>query len=141
VYKGTRKLEGISFLSANPNVIPARVVPLVSGPVNDIPLRYKLEQNYPNPFNPSTTIQFSLTNPSIVTLKIYNILGQEVKTLLDRAQIDQGVQNLTWNANSLASGVYFYRLTVEGTAVDDNGNSVGTGKTSFQQVKKMLLVK
>jgi Secretion system C-terminal sorting domain len=141
IYKGVRMLEGITFLQANPNVIPARVIPLVTGPVNDVPLAYKLEQNYPNPFNPTTTIQFSLMNPSIVTLKIYNVLGQEVATLLNNAQLNDGVQSLSWNANNFASGVYFYRLSVEGTSTDDNGNAVGTGKTSFQQVKKMLLVK
>ncbi len=141
VYKGVRMLEGITFLQANPNVIPARVIPLVTGPVNDVPLAYKLEQNYPNPFNPTTTIQFSLMNPSIVTLKVYNILGQEVATLLSNAQLNDGVQSLSWNANNFASGVYFYRLSVEATTTDDNGNAVGTGKTSFQQVKKMLLVK
>jgi len=141
IYKGVRMLEGITFLQANPNVIPARIIPLVNGPVNDVPLAYKLEQNYPNPFNPTTTIQFSLMNPSIVTLKIYNILGQEVATLLSNAQLNDGVQSFSWNANNLASGVYFYRLSVEGTTTDDNGNAVGTGKTSFQQVKKMLLVK
>ncbi|HMD13973.1 MAG TPA: T9SS type A sorting domain-containing protein, partial [Bacteroidota bacterium] len=141
VYKGTRKLEGITFLSANPNANAPRIIPAPTGSGQLIPLAYKLEQNYPNPFNPTTTIQFSLMNPSIVTLKIYNILGQEVATLLNNAQLNDGVQSLSWNANNFASGVYFYRLSVEGTTTDDNGNAVGTGKTSFQQVKKMLLVK
>ena len=141
VFKGTRKLEGITFLSANPNANAPRVIPAPIGAGQNIPLAYKLEQNYPNPFNPTTTIQFSLMNPSIVTLKIYNILGQEVATLLNNAQLNDGVQSLSWNANNFASGVYFYRLSVEGTSTDDNGNAVGTGKTSFQQVKKMLLVK
>ena len=96
--------------------------------VNDnkssVPVAYKLEQNYPNPFNPSTTINYSVPKEGIVTLKIFNILGQEVKTLVNENKIS-GNYNVRFNASELSSGVYFYSLR--------SGN--------YYQVKKMLLLK
>ena len=89
-----------------------------------VPLTYALYQNYPNPFNPTTTIKYSIPNTEHVVLKIYNILGQEVATLVDENQ-KPGVYKVKFDANNLASGVYFYRLTA--------------GK--FTAVKKMMLVK
>jgi hypothetical protein len=93
----------------------------VNGPV---PLKFDLEQNYPNPFNPSTTIRFSLPVASDVTLKVYNMLGQEVATLLNEAK-NAGTFDLTFDAADLPSGVYVYSISA--------GN--------FNSVKKMLLVK
>ncbi len=75
-----------------------------------IPLSYTLEQNYPNPFNPSTTIRYSLKESGPVTLKIFNILGETVATLVDERQ-KTGHYSLTFDGNSLVSGVYFYRLS------------------------------
>lgn len=76
-----------------------------------VPLQYELFQNYPNPFNPITHIAFSIPKAEFVTPKIYNILGQEVATLLaDRLQ--SGNHNYRWNPGSLASGVYIYSLQV-----------------------------
>ena len=76
----------------------------------EMPAEYSLEQNYPNPFNPSTTIEFALPHSGFATLKVYNILGEEVATLMagDHAA---GSFKATWDASGLPSGVYFYRLT------------------------------
>ncbi len=92
--------------------------------IHEMPTTFTLFQNYPNPFNPSTTIQFSLPQAGIVTLKIYNLLGEEVKTLVDEYR-ELGNHSVQFNANSLASGIYFYRIQAG----------------SFNQVKKMLLLK
>jgi len=77
---------------------------------DQLPTSYSLWQNYPNPFNPSTTIHFELPKESHVILKIYNILGQEVLAVLDEEKV-AGKYNLKIEGTSLASGVYFYRLT------------------------------
>ncbi|MBN2365365.1 MAG: T9SS type A sorting domain-containing protein [Calditrichaeota bacterium] len=71
--------------------------------------RYQLYQNYPNPFNPTTTIQFDLPKTSEVTLKIFNVLGEEVTTLLSGSLLS-GSHSVEWDASNLASGVYLYRL-------------------------------
>jgi hypothetical protein len=92
--------------------------------VPGIPEEYSLSQNYPNPFNPSTTILYSIPRSGNVVLKIYNLLGQEVQTLVNQYQ-PVGNYRVTFDAGSLTSGVYFYSIR------SDN----------FIQVKKMLLVK
>ncbi|MEJ2054903.1 MAG: T9SS type A sorting domain-containing protein [Calditrichaceae bacterium] len=74
-----------------------------------IPSNIKLMQNYPNPFNPLTTIQFSLPKAANVSLKIYNMLGQQVATLIDGHK-PAGTYSVTWNAENLASGMYIYHL-------------------------------
>jgi hypothetical protein len=89
-----------------------------------VPGTFALEQNYPNPFNPTTTINFSLAKASNVKLLVYNILGQQVRTLID-TRMNAGQQSVVFDASKLASGVYFYRL--------ETGN--------FSSVKKMLLLK
>jgi hypothetical protein len=134
--KGTKRLADVPYLHANPSVVPALVIPL-DKPIVETPQEYKLYQNYPNPFNPTTTIQFDLMDQSIVTLKIYNILGQEVATLLDHATLDDGTQEVEFNASNFASGVYFYRLISESVADPEDG----IGSTQFMTVKKMLLIK
>lgn len=78
-----------------------------------LPDVFALNQNFPNPFNPSTVISFSLPKQGQVTLKIFNILGQEVETLLDDV-LSAGTHSVTWEANRQASGVYFYRLAFGG---------------------------
>ncbi|UCE18220.1 MAG: DUF362 domain-containing protein [Gemmatimonadota bacterium] len=78
------------------------------------PQKYRLAQNYPNPFNPSTDIRYQIPDgrdPVRTTLKIYNILGQEVKVLVDEVQ-EPGHHAVTWDASDVSSGVYFYRLSV-----------------------------
>jgi hypothetical protein len=79
-----------------------------------IPLEYSLGNNYPNPFNPSTVINFSLKRSGVTKLSIYNIIGQEVKSLVD-SELKAGNYEVTWNGRDdssqpVASGVYFYRL-------------------------------
>ncbi|GIK23258.1 MAG: hypothetical protein BroJett005_26720 [Ignavibacteriota bacterium] len=90
---------------------------------------YTLGQNYPNPFNPSTTINFSLAVDSKVSLKIFNVLGQEVASLLN-GQMSAGSQKVSFDASSLNSGVYFYRLEADG--IDGQ---------KFSSTKKMILTK
>ena len=134
VLTGVASLKSCTYLYANPSAIHASVVP---GVVKDLtPVAYKLDQNYPNPFNPTTTIDFSLLQSGLVTLKVYNMLGQEVATLLDNVEFEDGDQTMDFDASNLSSGVYFYRLTVQPTADED-----GVVGQAFTQVKKMLLVK
>jgi len=102
-----------------------------------IPTEFALGQNYPNPFNPTTSIAFDVPEASIVTLKIYNMLGQEVATLLDRQIYDGATSDeADFDASSLASGVYLYRLVA--VSIDEDGKETGN---TFTQVKKMVLVK
>jgi len=89
-----------------------------------IPTRFELDQNYPNPFNPATTISYSIPTNNFVTLKVFNILGQEVVLLVNENQV-AGKYTVTFNAGNLTSGVYLFRV--------DAG--------SFHAVKKMLLIK
>ena len=74
-----------------------------------IPSSFALKQNYPNPFNPSTIIDYQLPRQAHVMLRVYDVLGREVKTLVDETQ-SAGLHSATFNASSLSSGVYFYRL-------------------------------
>lgn len=78
-----------------------------------LPRDFALRQNYPNPFNPSTAIQFSLPKTTHVTLKVYNILGEEVATLLN-TQMNIGNHTIAWNPQGLPSGIYLYRLRADG---------------------------
>jgi uncharacterized lipoprotein YddW (UPF0748 family) len=89
-----------------------------------VPLSFSLKQNYPNPFNPTTMIEFDLPKSSMVTLKVYDILGREVSTLINR-QMTTGSYKISFNASYLPSGIYFYRINTE--------NNVS--------VKKMILLK
>jgi len=81
----------------------------------EIPSHFVLEQNYPNPFNPSTTISFSLPRSAYVTLKVYNLLGQEIETLVNGMRT-AGTYKVEWRTNNLPSGVYFYGLTAGSAA-------------------------
>lgn len=78
---------------------------------SEVPGKFALEQNYPNPFNPSTTIKFSLSADATVDLKVFNILGQEVATLINNERMTAGSYNVQFNAGSMPSGVYIYRLS------------------------------
>jgi hypothetical protein len=98
---------------------------------SDIPKEFGLEQNYPNPFNPVTVIRYQLPVQSKVTLKIYNVLGQVVSTLVDEVQ-DAGYKLSEWNSSGAASSVYFYRLEAAATSNPSN---------TYVKVRKMLLLK
>jgi hypothetical protein len=101
------------------------------------PKEFYLGQSFPNPFNPTTTISFTLQQTSFVTLKVYNMLGQEVATLLDHEEMYDGEQEAEFDASTLSSGVYFYRLMAEGIPDDEEEISAQT----YTSVKKMLLLK
>jgi hypothetical protein len=110
--------------------------PVVSG----VPIRFQLYQNYPNPFNPTTKIGFALPLPSKggamnVTLIIYDILGREVTTLVNK-KLSPGIHEIDWSATdggtNYASGVYFYKLSV---------SQDGSSEEVFSQTKKMVLLK
>jgi photosystem II stability/assembly factor-like uncharacterized protein len=102
------------------NQIPTGVQELSS----KVPASFSLEQNYPNPFNPMTTIQFSISELSIVYLKVFDLLGREVATLVN-GRMEAGVHQVSFDASRLASGIYFYKL--------ETGN--------FSQTKKLTLLK
>ena len=86
--------------------------------------QYKLDQNYPNPFNPSTKISYSIKEEGLVTLKVYDILGKEISTLVNENK-PKGIYEAEFNASQLPSGMYIYKIQA--------GN--------FTDVKKMLLTK
>jgi hypothetical protein len=85
----------------------------ISKAEQSIPADFVLFQNYPNPFNPTTTIEFSLLHAQFVTLGIYDILGQEITTLVS-AKLPAGKYKYDWNSGERVSGVYFYRLEIDG---------------------------
>ncbi len=93
-------------------------------PVSNVVDNYSLSQNYPNPFNPTTSIQFAIPTSGFVTLKVYNMLGKEVATLVN-GNLNAGNHSFNFNASNLASGVYFYKLE----------------SANFSDVKKMSLIK
>ncbi|RCK73941.1 MAG: Cell surface protein [Ignavibacteriae bacterium] len=77
-----------------------------------MPSVFELHQNYPNPFNPNTTIRFEIPKTTHVTLKIYNVLGQEVAELVNE-EMKPGTYNINWNPLNIASGIYLYRLKAD----------------------------
>jgi len=91
---------------------------------NLVPNEYKLSQNYPNPFNPTTKINFAIPKQGLVTMKIYDILGREVRTLVNEVK-QAGNYTVDFNASEFSSGVYFYKLT----------------SGDFSDIKRMILVK
>jgi len=89
-----------------------------------VPAVFALEQNFPNPFNPSTTIRFSMPQSGLATLKVSDLLGREVATVVS-GYLAAGQHAVSFNASQIASGVYYYTLTCG----------------AFQQTKKLLLVR
>ena len=110
--------------------VPGETYELTNGPVNiinyssNIPDKYSLEQNYPNPFNPTTSIKFSLPETGFVSLRVINIAGQEVSSLIKGEQ-KAGTYEVIFNGSNLSSGVYFYTIEANG----------------YNQTKKMTLIK
>jgi len=126
----TGKANGYLVIESNSANSPDTVFLIGAGDItngvdgkSDNPKDFSLSQNYPNPFNPSTTIEFSLPKLSFVNLTIYNMLGQEVKTLVS-GELNEGVHRINWNAE-VPSGTYIYRLTAN----------------SFVAAKKMILIR
>ncbi len=91
----------------------------------EIPNSFSLKQNYPNPFNPTTNINFGLPKQSVVTLKVYDMLGREVATLVNGESLNAGNYNYDFNASNIPSGIYFYKIST----------------SDFSDVKKMILIK
>ena len=119
-------VDRVPYLTSDPGPYSKAVV---REEESQLPLEFSLGQNYPNPFNPTTTIRFSLPKAEKVRLKIYNILGQEVRTLLDENKTT-GVHQLEWDGRDgkgsvVSSGLYFYKLET----------------TSFKEVKRMVFLK
>lgn len=94
------------------------------------PASYALDQNFPNPFNPVTRIQYQLPVGSYVKLKVYDVLGREVETLLDEVQ-EAGFKDVQFDATGFASGVYFYRIEAKSVVTP----------ASFWSVRKFVVVK
>lgn len=101
-----------------------RTITSVGGNVSNVPTEYGLSQNYPNPFNPSTKINFSIKKSGYTTLKIFDLTGKEVASLVD-GDIDAGTHSVDFNGSKLSSGVYLYKLYTK----------------EFTAVKKMVLIK
>jgi hypothetical protein len=91
---------------------------------NMLPTKYDLKQNYPNPFNPVTKIDYALPKQGYVTLKIYDVLGREVRTLINEVK-QAGYYSVDFDASTLSSGVYFYKF--------ESG--------AFSDIKRMMLIK
>ncbi len=92
--------------------------------IDEIPTEFLLSNNYPNPFNPSSSLSYSIAKSVLVTLKVYDVLGTEIETLVNEEK-STGTYELNWNASNLPSGVYFYRLQAG----------------DFVQTRKMILLK
>lgn len=116
----------VTLAMNNPILETARWTALIgiSNISNEIPKEYKLYQNYPNPFNPATNINFDIKEAGNVNIVIYDILGQEVRTLVNE-YVQPGRYKVTFDGSDYASGLYFYRITTN----------------SFTDIKKMLMVK
>lgn len=113
--------------SLHPSMVDTIVVGTPTGvddQTSSIPDRFEVSQNYPNPFNARTAIEYSLPRDSHVRIVIYNLLGQNIETLVDSDQ-NAGIHLVVWNASNVPTGVYFYRI--------EAGN--------FTQTRKMLLAK
>jgi len=113
-----------SFMSLPPTFAEENVDTISStDKTQERPLSFQLLQNYPNPFNGQTTIAFTLPSADRVTLRIFDVRGREVATLVD-GLMDSGSHQITWNSAGAASGVYFYQIQ----------------SGEFQAVRKMSLV-
>ena len=92
---------------------------------NERPARVRLKRNYPNPFNPSTTISFELTQTDIVSLEVFNVLGQKVASIITNTKMRSGSHSVRFDAMNLTSGIYLYRLST----------------SDFTEIKRMTLIK
>jgi hypothetical protein len=133
VLEGVRPISSVSFLRVNPKnppVIKSRANIVTE---EETPTTFALEQNYPNPFNPSTVIGYQLSVNGFVSLKVFDMLGREVASLVEKQEMEEGEYDFSFDGSNLPSGVYCYRLTVETT---DEGMS-----QTITDVKRMVLLK
>lgn len=127
VYGMTFVHQGLGWLGTATGKIFKYVDPNYTGvgnPGNETPANYKLEQNYPNPFNPTTTINYSIPSASQVSIKVYDMLGNEIMTLVNDRK-NAGSYSTSFNASNLASGIYLYKIVAG----------------SYTDTKKMTLIK
>ena len=115
---GSVNLHGVNGIAISPNPIGVKSIS------STIPKSYELYQNYPNPFNPVTKIKFDIPKQSLITVKIYDIIGREVTTLV-KQKLEAGSYEINWDAADYPSGVYFYRIET----------------ADFSRTKKMVLIK
>ncbi len=130
-YRSRLRLTGVAAAENVPFISKTGRAPVIAENVNTLPVLSALEQNYPNPFNPTTTINFSLEQESNVSLKVFNMLGQEVASLLNGEVAEEGTNEVVFNADNLSSGTYFYQIIAKGV---DN-------QYSFEKTMKMTLTK
>ena len=128
---GEITIEKLILVDKNRNKITNGHIEIIYDTPPSIPLDYILEQNYPNPFNPLTTIEYSIPNRSLVILKIYDLLGNEVAVPVNEVK-NRGVYSVIFNPENFSSGVYFYRISA---------SSVADAHIDFVQTKKMMLIK
>ncbi|MCU7493924.1 MAG: T9SS type A sorting domain-containing protein [Ignavibacteria bacterium] len=107
-------VDDIAFYGVGATVVPGGTSGVEKVGGKSVPAAYKLEQNYPNPFNPTTQIQFSLKQSGNVTLKVYDVVGREVATLFNNEYMGAGTYKAQFSGANLASGMYIYRLNVNG---------------------------
>ncbi len=130
-------ISGITAIAVRNAVTSVRNQPEIH-----VPSSFVLEQNFPNPFNPSATIRYGLPKAAHVTLKVYNMLGQEVATLVNGVE-ESGYKSVEWNASGVASGVYFYRLQAGDPSTSSGSrppSEVG-GARGFMQTRKLVLLR
>jgi hypothetical protein len=118
--------HGYAFIGTNEGSVFASLQTTTSADLkfDELPQQYFLNQNYPNPFNPITTISYSLPKRSLVQIKIFDILGKEIATLVNE-QKSTGTYSVQFNGSALASGIYFYKMQAG----------------SFTETKKLILLK
>lgn len=115
-YSVTASLNGQDVL-LGPDTVIARMLTAIRPPKKPYPNRFFLSQNYPNPFNPTTNIGYQIADLGLVTLKVYDVLGQRIATLVDKVE-QPGNYEVKLNGSGLASGVYFYRLVAGGRSIE-----------------------
>jgi hypothetical protein len=122
-WSSTLELTGVATLAQAGILTSSKTAPVTIAPVgtktlaaSDVPKTAKLEQNYPNPFNPTTKIKFDLPAKSVVTIKVFNVIGQEVTTLVDNASLAEGSHEIEFNGANFASGLYFCRMNASGSS-------------------------
>jgi hypothetical protein len=143
--KGNVNIATVPYLRLPSPFVPTVVAPannLTEAPedwedydaedVDGVPVAMSVMQNFPNPFNPTTTLAFRLAEDASVTVTVFDMLGREVGTLVDREDFDAGVQTLDFDASGLASGIYFYRVSAQ---------NLETGAQIAPVVGKMMMLK